>query len=69
MVKDSHPLTRLFSQAGTTELPILASFCSVMNKFWDLAPPVLIGIAVDVVALREESFWGIWVGPTLAISF
>ena len=29
-----------------------------MNKFWDLAPPVLIGIAVDVVALREESFLG-----------
>tara|TARA_B100000242_G_scaffold112465_1_gene78459 strand:+ start:7846 stop:9519 length:1674 start_codon:yes stop_codon:yes gene_type:complete len=29
-----------------------------LNKFWDLAPPVLIGIAVDVVALREESFLG-----------
>ena len=29
-----------------------------MNKFWDLAPPVLIGMAVDVVAMREESFLG-----------
>ena len=37
---------------------ILASICSILNKFWDLAPPVLIGIAVDVVALREESFLG-----------
>ncbi|NDB64967.1 MAG: ABC transporter ATP-binding protein [Euryarchaeota archaeon] len=59
MVKDSHPLTRLFSQLRDHRMTIiLASFCSVMNKFWDLAPPVLIGIAVDVVALREESFLG-----------
>lgn len=59
MVKDSHPLTRLFSQLREHRVTIiLASFCSVMNKFWDLAPPVLIGIAVDVVALREESFLG-----------
>ena len=33
----------------------LAAFCSVLNKFWDLAPPLLIGLAVDVVVLREES--------------
>ena len=54
-----HPLMRLISylrrHRGTI---ILASICSVMNKFWDLAPPVLIGMAVDVVALREESFLG-----------
>ena len=29
----------------------LASFCSIMNKFWDLAPPLLIGVAVDVDVL------------------
>ena len=34
---------------------ILASICSVMNKFWDLAPPILIGMAIDVVAYKEES--------------
>ena len=33
----------------------LAAFCSVFNKFWDLAPPLLIGLAVDVVVLREDS--------------
>ena len=33
----------------------LAAFCSILNKFWDLAPPLLIGLAVDVVVLREES--------------
>ena len=34
----------------------LATFCSVLNKIWDLAPPLLIGLAVDVVVQREESF-------------
>ena len=33
----------------------LASFCSIFNKFWDLAPPLLIGLAVDVVVEREGS--------------
>jgi len=33
----------------------LASFCSIMNKFWDLAPPILIGMAIDVVTYREDS--------------
>jgi len=34
----------------------LASACSVLNKLFDLAPPVLIGLAVDVVA-RERTSW------------
>ena len=29
--------------------------CSVLNKIWDLAPPILIGLAVDVVAEKENS--------------
>lgn len=33
-----------------------ATACSVINKIWDLAPPVLIGAAVDVVVEREDSF-------------
>lgn len=36
----------------------LASFCSIMNKFWDLAPPLLIGMAVDVVVMKEDSLLG-----------
>tara|TARA_B100000900_G_scaffold155810_1_gene132411 strand:- start:281 stop:1954 length:1674 start_codon:yes stop_codon:yes gene_type:complete len=28
----------------------------VLNKVWDLAPPVLIGMAIDVVSSRENSF-------------
>tara|TARA_B100000683_G_scaffold59383_1_gene57466 strand:- start:2179 stop:3864 length:1686 start_codon:yes stop_codon:yes gene_type:complete len=29
-----------------------------MNKFWDLAPPLLIGVAVDVVVMKEDSLLG-----------
>ncbi|NEP08909.1 MAG: ABC transporter ATP-binding protein [Symploca sp. SIO2C1] len=30
--------------------------CSIINKIFDLAPPVLIGAAVDVVVQQEDSF-------------
>ncbi|APD47325.1 ABC transporter ATP-binding protein/permease [Synechococcus sp. CS-602] len=41
----------------------LAALCSVLNKLFDLAPPVLIGLAVDVVA-RQQNSWlaGIGIG-------
>jgi ATP-binding cassette subfamily B protein len=35
---------------------LAASLCSILNKLFDIAPEILIGIAVDVVARREESF-------------
>ena len=35
---------------------MLASLCSILNKVFDLAPPVLIGIAINVVVEQEESF-------------
>ena len=35
---------------------LLASLCSIINKVWDLAPPILIGMAIDVVATQEDSF-------------
>ena len=34
----------------------LAALCSVLNKLFDLAPPVLIGLAVDVV-VRQDNAW------------
>jgi ATP-binding cassette subfamily B protein len=34
----------------------LASTCSVLNKVFDLGPPVLIGAAVDVIVQRDTSF-------------
>ena len=34
---------------------ISAASCSILNKIFDLAPPVLIGMAVDIVVRREAS--------------
>lgn len=35
---------------------IFASICSVLNKIFDIAPEVLIGVAVDLVVEKENSF-------------
>ena len=57
MAGSSHPLMRLLSQLRHHRSTVLlASICSVVNKVWDLAPPVLIGMAIDVVAAQEDSF-------------
>ena len=45
-------LTFMRPHRGTVRL---ATFCSIINKIWDLAPPLLIGLAVDVVVLKEKS--------------
>ncbi len=34
----------------------LAALCSILNKIWDLAPPLIIGLAVDVVVQRDSSY-------------
>ena len=55
-MSEAGPFKRLLSymrpHRGTIRL---ASFCSILNKIWDLAPPLLIGLAVDVVVPREDS--------------
>ena len=54
---ESGPFRRLLGHMGDHRGTIrLASLCSVTNKIWDLAPPLLIGLAVDVVVEREDSF-------------
>ena len=54
---ESGPFRRLLGHMGSHRGTIrLASFCSITNKIWDLAPPLLIGLAVDVVVEREDSF-------------
>ena len=35
---------------------LLASLYSILNKLFDIAPEILIGVAVDIVVKREESF-------------
>ena len=50
------PLIRLLSNLKSQKrLIISAVICSTLNKFFDLAPPVLIGISVDVVVRKESS--------------
>ena len=57
------PLLRLWRYAGRQRPRIvLASGLSVANKAIDLAPPLLIGVAVDVVVGGEGSFLGRWLG-------
>ena len=52
-----HPVLRLLSYGGhyRTRIAIAAGY-SVLNKIFDLAPPALIGVAVNVVVEREASF-------------
>ncbi|MEG4228232.1 ABC transporter ATP-binding protein [Microcoleus sp. N9_B2] len=61
--KPVHPLKRLLKYGRRYRVKAwLASICSLLNKFFDLAPPALIGIAVDVVVKQQDSIlaqWGI----------
>ncbi|MBI4782975.1 MAG: ABC transporter ATP-binding protein [Oscillatoriophycideae cyanobacterium NC_groundwater_1537_Pr4_S-0.65um_50_18] len=51
-----HPLLRLLQYGRTYRSQFwLATLCSVLNKFFDLAPPVLIGVAVDTIVQRQNS--------------
>ncbi|MCP4363427.1 MAG: ABC transporter ATP-binding protein, partial [Chloroflexi bacterium] len=52
-----HPLFRLLRYARTHRRQIiLATIFSILNKIFDIAPPFLIGMAVDVVVAQENSF-------------
>ena len=52
-----HPLARLLRHAAAHRTRLwLATLCSFLNKLFDLAPPLLIGVALDVVVKGEASF-------------
>ncbi|MBD2725516.1 ABC transporter ATP-binding protein [Nostoc sp. FACHB-892] len=52
----THPLQRLLEYGHQYRKQIwLATTCSILNKFFDLAPPALIGVAVDVVVKQQDS--------------
>lgn len=63
MVEVERPLRSILSRSDAPKGKIrLAIICSILNKIWDLAPPLLIGVAVDVVVQKEDSLlahWGI----------
>jgi ATP-binding cassette subfamily B protein len=59
----THPLKRLLRYSGKYR-PLIwrGTIYSILNKIFDLAPPVLIGMAVDIVVDQEKSIvakWGI----------
>ncbi|MFB9866451.1 ABC transporter ATP-binding protein [Vreelandella sulfidaeris] len=52
-----HALLRLLRYAkGYRRRIIAATTCSVINKLFDIAPEILIGVAIDVVVNQEQSF-------------
>ncbi len=52
-----HPLFRLFKYGRRHRRQmILAPLYSILNRMFDLAPPLLIGAAVDVVISQQNSF-------------
>ena len=56
MSRGDAPLRRLITHMSSHRKTVwLASTCSVVNRLFDLAPPVLIGAAVDVVVRGEDS--------------
>ena len=52
----NHPLARLL-QYGERYRTVIwqATICSILNRLFDLAPPAIIGAAVDVVVQQEDS--------------
>ncbi|MEO0661013.1 MAG: ABC transporter, partial [Planctomycetota bacterium] len=57
MTREAPPLVRLSRYAARHRGRVrLGALFSVLNKLFDLAPPLLIGAAVDIVVEREESF-------------
>ena len=50
-------LLRLLRYAkGYRRRIITATACSIINKLFDIAPEILIGVAIDVVVNQEQSF-------------
>lgn len=62
---DERPLRRLWRYAGGHRRAIVvASIWSVLNKLMDIAPPFLIGAAVDIVVSEEDS----WVAGVFGVA-
>lgn len=61
--KSAPPLIRLLNYGHNYRAQIWQAIaCSILNKVFDLAPPALIGAAVDVVVKRQDSLiahWGV----------
>jgi ATP-binding cassette, subfamily B, bacterial len=57
MSSKNHPLFRLLKYSKNYQSQILiATIATILNTIFDLAPSYLIGVAVDIVVLKEDSF-------------
>ena len=57
--KRRHPFIRLLNYASVYKRRVaLATVYSVLGKLFDIMPPVLIGMAVDIVVQRQDSLLG-----------
>src|ERR1035437_7512229 len=64
-----HPIQKLFSYARPYRRDFrLATLYSVLNKFFDILPEVLIGAAVDVVVKGDQSFLALHVLGQIGIT-
>lgn len=60
------PLWRLYRYSHRHRSQLLGAIaCSILNKLFDLAPPVLIGMAVDVVVKGKDSLVAGWGFPAV----
>ncbi len=56
-LKNQNPIVRLYlNLSKERNLIFFAFFSSIINRILDLAPPVIIGLAVDIV-VKEENSW------------
>ncbi len=59
--RSHHPFQRLLAYGHRYRSRVwLASLCSVLNTIFDLAPPALIGIAIDIVVDQQNSILAQW---------
>ncbi|MEO0768386.1 MAG: ABC transporter ATP-binding protein [Cyanobacteria bacterium J06649_4] len=57
----AHPFRRLLTYGKQYRAHTwLASACSLLNNVFDLAPPALIGIAIDIVVDQQDSILARW---------
>ncbi len=60
-LRSRHPFQRLLAYGHRYRSRAwLASLCSVLNTIFDLAPPALIGIAIDIVVDQQNSVLARW---------
>ena len=64
-----HPFKRLLAYGRRYRRKAwLAGLCSVLNTVFDLAPPALIGLAIDIVVDQQTSALARWGITDLAIA-